>query len=244
MKINIFEERFLEVDDILAVKSFLKRIDNYEVVDAALKLKIKIDLTYLDHNMMENFKTLEQECEVVLQDEMIIKDVKLIDLDLYAIDNKGVNIKYNIDIDYEVTDANDIPDSSENELEDASIIIEDDSIVNDNMTKIDNFDDINEEESYSQNESEAIQNQYQELLGNIIKTREDNKEIIEVVKNDEDTFMELFNSFSQRYIKITKLFVQDKNEVMKKYNLNDEKFEQFYDKETNLLTLRSYDWFW
>lgn len=241
MKINIFEERFLEVDDILAVKSFLKRIDNYEVVDAALKLKIKIDLTYLDHNMMENFKTLEQECEVVLQDEMIIKDVKLIDLDLYAIDNKGVNIKYNIDIDYEVTDANDIPDSSENELEDASIIIEDDSIVNDNMTKIDNFDDINEEESYSQNESEAIQNQYQELLGNIIKTREDNKEIIEVVKNDEDTFMELFNSFSQRYIKITKLFVQDKNEVMKKYNLNDEKFEQFYDKETNLLTLRSYD---
>lgn len=241
MKINIFEERFLEVDDILAVKSFLKRIDNYEVVDAALKLKIKIDLTYLDHNMMENFKTLEQECEVVLQDEMIIKDVKLIDLDLYAIDNKGVNIKYNIDIDYEVTDANDIPDSSENELEDASIIIEDDSVVNDNMTKIDNFDDINEEESYSQNESEAIQNQYQELLGNIIKTREDNKEIIEVVKNDEDTFMELFNSFSQRYIKITKLFVQDKNEVMKKYNLNDEKFEQFYDKETNLLTLRSYD---
>lgn len=241
MKINIFEERFLEVEDILAVKSFLKRIDNYEVVDAALKLKIKIDLTYLDHNMMENFKTLEQECEVVLQDEMIIKDVKLIDLDLYAIDNKGVNIKYNIDIDYEVTDANDIPDSSENELEDASIIIEDDSVVNDNMTKIDNFDDINEEESYSQNESEAIQNQYQELLGNIIKTREDNKEIIEVVKNDEDTFMELFNSFSQRYIKITKLFVQDKNEVMKKYNLNDEKFEQFYDKETNLLTLRSYD---
>lgn len=31
MKINIFEERFIDVLNILAVKSYLKRIDKYEV---------------------------------------------------------------------------------------------------------------------------------------------------------------------------------------------------------------------
>ena len=102
MKINIFEERFIDVSNILAVKSYLKRIDNFEVKNDVLKLFILIDLTYLDHNMTENFKTLKQPCEVVLKDEMNVLDVNLIDLDLCAVENKGVNIKYNIDIDYDM----------------------------------------------------------------------------------------------------------------------------------------------
>ena len=41
------------------------------------------------------------------------------------------------------------------------------------------------------------------MLGNIIQKREDNKEIIEVVHNDEDSFLSLFDSFSSNYLKIT-----------------------------------------
>ena len=39
------------------------------------------------------------------------------------------------------------------------------------------------------------------MLGNIIQKREDNKEIIEVVHNDEDSFLSLFDSFSSNYKK-------------------------------------------
>ena len=71
--------------------------------------------------------------------------------------------------------------------------------------------------------------------------REDNKEIIEVVHNDEDSFLSLFDSFSSNYLKITKVYVHDKDEIMSKFNLQEEEFEKCFDKETNVLTLRSYD---
>lgn len=250
MKINIFEERFIDVSNILAVKSYLKRIDNFEVKNDVLKLFILIDLTYLDHNMTENFKTLKQPCEVVLKDEMNVLDVNLIDLDLCAVENKGVNIKYNIDIDYdmkEILDENlqildNQPENDELKNEEVMEI----PVSKENSEEIEYNNDYNLEENKDDsdkiaNESELIQEEYQEMLGNIIQKREDNKEIIEVIHNDEDSFLSLFDSFSSNYLKITKLYVHDKDEVMSKFNLNEEEFEKCFDKETNVLTIRSYD---
>ena len=241
MKINIFEERFIDVLNILAVKSYLKRIDKYEVKNDVLKLFIMIDLTYLDHNMTENFKTLKQPCEVVLKDEMNVLDVNLIDLELCAVENKGVNIKYNIDIDYDMKEVldNQFDENLENE-EPMEI-----PVNNSNAEKLEYNKEYQLEESIDndkkENESELIQEEYQEMLGNIIQKREDNKEIIEVVHNDEDSFLSLFDSFSSNYLKITKLYVHDKDEVMSKFNLQEEEFEKCFNKETNVLTLRSYD---
>lgn len=243
MKINIFEERFIDVLNILAVKSYLKRIDKYEVKNDVLKLFIMIDLTYLDHNMTENFKTLKQPCEVVLKDEMNVLDVNLIDLELCAVENKGVNIKYNIDIDY------DMKEVSDNQFDENKFLENEEPmeipVNNSNAEKLEYNKEYQLEESIDndkkENESELIQEEYQEMLGNIIQKREDNKEIIEVVHNDEDSFLSLFDSFSSNYLKITKLYVHDKDEVMSKFNLQEEEFEKCFNKETNVLTLRSYD---
>lgn len=242
MKINIFEERFIDVLNILAVKSYLKRIDKYEVKNDVLKLFVMIDLTYLDHNMTENFKTLKQPCEVVLKDEMNVLDVNLIDLELCAVENKGVNIKYNIDIDYDMKEVldNQFDENKFLENEEPMEI----PVNNSNVEKLEYNKEYQLEESIDndkkENESELIQEEYQEMLGNIIQKREDNKEIIEVVHNDEDSFLSLFDSFSSNYLKITKLYVHDKDEVMSKFNLQEE-FEKCFNKETNVLTLRSYD---
>lgn len=243
MKINIFEERFIDVLNILAVKSYLKRIDKYEVKNDVLKLFIMIDLTYLDHNMTENFKTLKQPCEVVLKDEMNVLDVNLIDLELCAVENKGVNIKYNIDIDYDMKEVLD------NQFDENKFLGNEEPmeipVNNSNAEKLEYNKEYQLEESIDndkkENESELIQEEYQEMLGNIIQKREDNKEIIEVVHNDEDSFLSLFDSFSSNYLKITKLYVHDKDEVMSKFNLQEEEFEKCFNKETNVLTLRSYD---
>lgn len=243
MKINIFEERFIDVLNILAVKSYLKRIDKYEVKNDVLKLFIMIDLTYLDHNMTENFKTLKQPCEVVLKDEMNVLDVNLIDLELCAVENKGVNIKYNIDIDYDMKEVLDNQFDENKFLENEELM--EITINNSNAEKLEYNKEYQLEESIDndkkENESELIQEEYQEMLGNIIQKREDNKEIIEVVHNDEDSFLSLFDSFSSNYLKITKLYVHDKDEVMSKFNLQEEEFEKCFNKETNVLTLRSYD---
>lgn len=251
MKINIFEERFIDVSNILAVKSYLKRIENYEVKNDVLKLFILIDLTYLDHNMTENFKTLKQPCEVVLKDEMNVLDVTLIDLDLCAVENKGVNIKYNIDIDYDMKEISDENSQILDNQPDGNDVLENEEaneipISKQSTEEIEYNNDYSLEENKEANdkianESELIQEEYQEMLGNIIQKREDNKEIIEVVHNDEDSFLSLFDSFSSNYLKITKLYVHDKDEVMSKFNLNEEEFEKCFDKETNVLTIRSYD---
>lgn len=230
MKINILEERFIDVVDILAVKSYLKRIDDYVVENEELKLCLKIDLTYLDQNMTENFKTLQQPCEVILKNNMHISNVTLVDLELWAVENKGVNIKYNIDIDYELGTNDDIiNDSKDDVLEDNPIVEIENSV----------------EEAYLDNveldESQIIQNEYQEMLGKVIEKREDNKEIIEVIENDENSFINLFNQFKESYIKITKIAVTDKNEIIDKYSLTEEEFDNNYDRTTNVLTIRSYD---
>lgn len=251
MKINIFEERFIDVSNILAVKSYLKRIENYEVKNDVLKLFILIDLTYLDHNMTENFKTLKQPCEVVLKDEMNVLDVTLIDLDLCAVENKGVNIKYNIDIDYDMKEILDENSQIFDNQPDGNDVLENEEAMEIPVSKQSTeeieynndyiLEENKEDNDKNANESELIQEEYQEMLGDIIQKREDNKEIIEVIHNDEDSFLSLFDSFSSNYLKITKLYVHDKDEVMSKFNLNEEEFEKCFDKETNVLTIRSYD---
>jgi hypothetical protein len=243
MKINIFEERFIEVENILAVKSFLKRIDDYEVKNDVLKLCIKIDLTYLDHNMTENFKSLSQPCEVILKNEMKVLAVNLISLDLCAVENRGVNVKYNIDIDYDFNEQAEVQELVATK-EDAQECVVKEEIEEPNADELNDFNDIEinqAEDVPSLDESKKIQEKYQEMLGDIVKTREDNTEIIEVVHNDDDSFLSLFDNFSSKYLKITKLYVNDKAMLMEKYNLNEEEFSKCYDSQSNILTIRSYD---
>lgn len=247
MNINIFEEKVINIENILAIKSYLKRLDSFNVLKDSLTGLIKIDLTYLDHNMTENFKTLDLEFDVILKDGMTINEVILQDLDLYIIENKGVNIKYSIDIDYDMSYELD-------ELEDNEDIIKIPVLLDDNESlsnKEDIIDLTNNDESnnlYSEEmikeeitKEDEIQSEYQEMLGKAILNREDNVNIIEVKENNEDDFMSLFESFEKNHLKITKILVKSKDDILTKYNITEEVFNENYDKSSNILTLRSYE---
>lgn len=141
-----------------------------------------IDLTYLDHNMTENFKTLKQPCEVVLKDEMNVLDVNLIDLELCAVENKGVNIKYNIDIDYDMKEVldNQFDENKFLENEEPMEI----PVNNSNAEKLEYNKEYQLEESIDndkkENESELIQEEYQEMLGNIIQKEKIIKKLLKL----------------------------------------------------------------
>lgn len=244
MNINIFEEKVINIEDILAIKSYLKRLDSYNIKEDSLNGMIKIDLTYLDHNMTENFKTLDLEFDVILKDGMTINEVILQDLDLYIIENKGVNIKYNIDIDYDMSyELDELTEDKEDEIIEIPVLIEEDK--NEDIIDLDENDKdeevINEELLNGKTLEEEIQSEYEHLLGKAILKREDNVNIIEVKENNEDDFLSLFDSFEKTHLKITKVFVTSKEEIMNKYSITEELFNKNYDNLTNTLTLRSYE---
>ncbi len=244
MNINIFEEKVINIEDILAIKSYLKRLDSYNIKEDSLNGMIKIDLTYLDHNMTENFKTLDLEFDVILKDGMTINEVILQDLDLYIIENKGVNIKYNIDIDYDMSyELDELTEDKEDEIIEIPVLIEEDK--NEDIIDLDENDKdkevINEELLNEKTPEDEIQNEYQKMLGEVILKREDNVNIIEVKENNEDDFLSLFDSFEKTHLKITKVLVTSKEEIMNKYSITEEVFNKSYDESTNTLTLRSYE---
>lgn len=244
MNINIFEEKVINIEDILAIKSYLKRLDSYNIKEDSLNGMIKIDLTYLDHNMTENFKTLDLEFDVILKDGMTINEVILQYLDLYIIENKGVNIKYNINIDYNLSyELDELTEDKEDEIIEIPVLIEEDK--NEDIIDLDENDKdkevINEELLNEKTPEDEIQNEYQKMLGEAILKREDNVNIIEVKENSEDDFLTLFNSFEKTHLKITKVLVTSKEEIMNKYSITEEVFNKSYDESTNTLTLRSYE---
>ena len=106
MTINIFEEKFLEVNEILLVKNHLKRLSEFRVTSDSLSGSIFIDLNYYDKNMQENFKTLEIPYAIIIKDEMKIDEVILSTLSLEMVEMKGVVVKYNLDINYSLIEDN------------------------------------------------------------------------------------------------------------------------------------------
>ncbi len=238
MKINILEERFKEVPNISAVKTYIKRFDKYDTKKDCLTGTISVDLSYYDDSMTENFQTISLEFDVTLKDDLIVNNVTLLDLDLWVVDKKGVNIKYNIEIDYE--------EKFKEEIVDASIVEEKNEIVEEkNINEITGKNYVTEktqEELVVEQMSEEINKEYEQMLGESLKNRNENVMITSVVDNNEKTFLDLFNMFEAHHLKITKIYVNDKENIRSEYNMSEEEFASNYDKENNILTLKSYDW--
>ena len=238
LKINILEERFKEVANISAVKTYVKRFDKYEIKNDCLTGTILVDLSYFDDSMTENFQTMGLDFDVTLKEGLEVNNVSLLDLDLCVVDKKGVNVKYNIEIDYI-------------EKYDGSIIDEEVIVINEEeKTNIESNDTVKvdsdhqektQEELVSMHMSEQINQEYDKMLGETLKDRKDNVNITTVIENNERGFLELFNMFEAHYLKITKVYVDDKNRVLNEYNLSEAEFNENYDANNNVLTLKSYD---
>lgn len=113
---------------------------------------------------------------------MNVLDVNLIDLELCAVENKGVNIKYNIDIDYDMKEVldNQFDENKFLENEEPMEI----PVNNSNAEKLEYNKEYQLEESIDndkkENESELIQEEYQEMLGNIIQKEKIIKKLLKL----------------------------------------------------------------
>lgn len=281
MNINIYEEKFLPVKDIVMLKSYLKRLSDYKVLNESLLGSIFIDLSYFDSNMQENFKTLELEFAVILKDSIKIEAITLNEVSCELVDLKGINVTYNLEIDYteivneqekeneekvniieEVKSKDDVQGLKEdgpnlNVLEEIerknpllepkqveSVIAEvvDDGILElpiDEVTYLEDFNTYNEkDDAYSLKEN--IKNEYDTELKENLKFR---TSIIRTKNEDEDSFLNIFNKFSSRYLSIKKILItSDKVDDFLTENKIDIKHRsEFYDEEKGVLTLKTYE---
>lgn len=281
MNINIYEEKFLPVKDIVMLKSYLKRLSDYKVLNESLLGSIFIDLSYFDSNMQENFKTLELEFAVILKDSIKIEAITLNEVSCELVDLKGINVTYNLEIDYteivneqekeneekvniieEVKSKDDVQGLKEdgpnlNVLEEKerknpllepkkveSVIAEvvDDGILElpiDEVTYLEDFNTYNEkDDAYSLKEN--IKNEYDTELKENLKFR---TSIIRTKNEDEDSFLNIFNKFSSRYLSIKKILItSDKVDDFLTENKIDIKHRsEFYDEEKGVLTLKTYE---
>lgn len=281
MNINIYEEKFLPVKDIVMLKSYLKRLSDYKVLNESLLGSIFIDLSYFDSNMQENFKTLELEFAVILKDSIKIEAITLNEVSCELVDLKGINVTYNLEIDYteivneqekeneekvniieEVKSKDDVQGLKEdgpnlNVLEEIerknpllepkqveSVIAEvvDDGILElpiDEVTYLEDFNTYNEkDDAYSLKEN--IKNEYDTELKENLKLR---TSIIRTKNEDEDSFLNIFNKFSSRYLSIKKILItSDKVDDFLTENKIDIKHRsEFYDEEKGVLTLKTYE---
>lgn len=237
MKINILEEKFKEVPNILAVKTYVKRFDKYETKKDCLTGTISVDLSYYDDSQTENFQTMSFDFDVTLKDGLIVNNVALLELDLCVIDKKGVNVKYNIEIDYD--------EKFDDALDDNIIDTTVESLAlndkNKDVTEEATFDEKTQEELVIEHMSDEINKEYEKMLGETLKDRNENVNITTIVDNDERGFLDLFNMFESHYLKITKIYVDNKERVLTEYNISEEEFNLNYDENRNVLTLKSYD---
>ncbi len=271
MNINIYEEKFVPVKDIILIKTYLKRLSDYKVLNDSLLGSIFLDLSYFDSNMQENFKTIELEFAVILKDSINIESITLNDVKCELVDLKGVNINYNLEIDYvellEDLDSIEIKDEKSNEDEETFIDEYVEEIIDNNN------DDLLDEEQ--------LEAEYEEIDDEIIELREDevtfiedfkpekkDEEIIQIkeelkqeyddklkeslkerititrpINETEDSFLDIFNTFEARFLCIKKMLVREDmiDEVLKENEIDLKDKDEFYDKSTNILTIKSYE---
>ena len=237
MYINIFEEKFIDVSNILSTKTYMKRLSNYRLDNDSLCGSVLIDLSYFDINMEENFKLLELPYAIVLKDDMKLNSVSLGDLELEVVDQKGVNIRFNLIVDYDNYEDVEFEEIIDSEVIPVPLIKV--NVINE--TKDEEKEDITLEDEINSNLKESIMNEYDMMLNDSLNDRE----VILTTddKRDESEFIQFFNNFEAKYLKISKIQIrpEDLDEYLNKNGLTKENIKDNYDKENNILTTYLYD---
>lgn len=238
MKINLYEEKFQEVTDIILIKTYMKRLSEYKINKDNMSGSIFIDLNYYDKNMQENFKTIEIEYAVILKDSIRVEELELNDVSCELVDLKGVNVKYNLVINYENRE-----DSEFEELTNKPEEIKENVKNEENIVEIENS--INEktsEEIINENIKEGLKKEYDEMLDESLANRE-NLTISATKNESEESFLDFFNKFESKHLSIRKIRMDEEKalEVLNERNIDTKDLEKYYDKENHILTIKSYE---
>lgn len=240
MKINLFEEKFIAVNDIILIKTFLKRLSDYEIKNDSLLGSIFIDLSYYDKNMDEHFKTLKLDYAVILKDTISVSQIELNDVECELVDLKGVNVRYSLDISYEnnedtefeeIKRANEVVEATivelkaetkeapKNDLTDNFI---DDKTIIDNLEReeIQEITDgvIIDESIFLETEEEKTNTIAKKILkeeyDNMLKeslTRNNDVTVSRTENETEESFFKTFARFEEKYLIINKYLTDEKH---------------------------------
>lgn len=224
MDLLIDNKAFFEVNKISNVKTFLKRLGDYKVVNGQLEGKILVDVDYYDISMVENFTTCMLDFKVLVPSEYEVESVNLRDLNIEVIDNQGINCIYQLQL------------FVNEKVEDKEVQYESKSEENVAIGK----EEIVENEEIKQ----EIQEEYDQKLMDSLEERNDNKvEIISTSSsNDERGFLSFFDSFPSNYAKTKTIRVNDASELNKlsvEYNIALEELYKGYDEVRKTVIIKN-----
>ncbi len=103
MQLNIEKKNFCKIDGLISIKNHLEKIINLEINNSKARGTVVVDISYNDLEGLECFKSLELPFELDM-DSLKIIDVLINKLDIYYIEGQGLEINYELVINYMTND--------------------------------------------------------------------------------------------------------------------------------------------
>ena len=226
MQLKIEKETYFDVEKISILKTFTTRITKKDIDKSKLTGIIEINLSYLNMEGNECFKTLNLDYDVDL-DGFDIIDIKILSTKIYVIESNGVNIDYKIEVEYDKFEnpiIEIIDDNSENEE------------PNIQSVELDNDEEI-------EKIKEDISKDYENKLMDSLSRKENNQIKIITTKDDrsELEFIKFFK-FEERGFHLIKTLHcpndEALNEISKKYNIDFNTLLKGYDRANRKVTFK------
>ena len=223
MQLNIEKNNFYKMTNVFSVKSQMSKINELVIDNSFIKGSIDVSLYYYDLDGKENFELISLPFELDLE-SLDVKEVKLLKTNVFVVEGNGLNIEYELEIEYEFYN---------DDVSEIEIIKDEDIEVEDDNRPVDEIKDIVEdiEEDYEQIK-EDTKEFYEEILE---KNLRDNVEIISTKSNmDSESFLAFFDD-NISYYRLKCLYVENEselNEISTKYNIKMDELLAGYDNVT------------
>lgn len=223
MQLNIEKNNFYKMTNVFSVKSQMSKINELAIDNSFIKGSIDVSLYYYDLDGKENFELISLPFELDLE-SLDVKEVKLLKTNVFVVEGNGLNIEYELEIEYEFYN---------DDVSEIEIIKDEDIEVEDDNRPVEEIKDIVEEieEDYEQIK-EDTKEFYEEILE---KNLRDNVEIISTKSNmDSESFLAFFDD-NISYYRLKCLYVENEselNEISTKYNIKMEELLAGYDNVT------------
>ena len=223
MQLNIEKNNFYKMTNVFSVKSQMSKINELVIDNSFIKGSIDVSLYYYDLDGKENFELISLPFELDLE-SLDVKEVKLLKTNIFVVEGNGLNIEYELEIEYEFYN---------DDVSEIEIIKDEDIEVEDDNRPVDEIKDIVEEieEDYEQIK-EDTKEFYEEILE---KNLRDNVEIISTKSNmDSESFLAFFDD-NISYYRLKCLYVENEselNEISTKYNIKMDELLAGYDNVT------------
>ena len=232
MQLNLEKNNFYRITNISSVKSQLSKIKELEINESNIKGNIDVNLYYYDLAGKENFELISLPFELDLA-SLDVKDVKLIKANVFVVEGNGINIEYELEIEYEF-----LEDKKEIEVE----MIDDtrpketliDEEISNDFSPVEIITDI--EFSVLEEDLEEVKEDTKEYYEEMLEKKlRDNVEVVTTKSNmDTESFLAFFDN-NITYYRLKCIHIENEKEleeISKKYNVKIEELLNGYDKDS------------